>query len=318
MSGPPAERAPLVELANEWVALSLRPDFGARVCSLTDRRTGRQWLVDGSPCEGGAGDDAPYRGREARGWDECFPTVAPCRHPAWGPARLRDHGALWGRPWLIESDDGSLAARFEAPNFRFERRLTLEEATVVAHYRLTGTGRHALPYLWSQHCLLAARRGWRIRLTGASGTARLTGGTAAGQAVPAQAIDWPHLPAPRRDLSVVGGPVDGFALKAYLILGGQAGAELSGPAGGIRFSVEAEDVPALGLWLDHGGWPEEGPVHQLAIEPTSAGADDLVSAEQLGQARLLEPGSVHEWAVRITLLAPGHLPADTTSFPVPS
>lgn len=297
---------PSVELANDRIALSLNPDFGARVTSFTDRRTGRQWLVDGHPCEGGGDDDAAYRGREARGWDECFPTVAPCAHPAWG-GPLRDHGALWGRPWAVERDGAALHARVRGPGFRFERRLTLEEATVVARYRVDATGDHALPYLWSQHCLLAARPGERIRLNGTAGPARLTGGSALQEAIPASAFTWPDLPSPRRDLSLVGAADEGLALKAYLGLAGQASAELSGPSGGIRFSVDAATVPALGLWLDYGGWPEEAPVHQVAIEPTGAAADDLVSAEALGQARWLKPGAPHEWSVRITLLDPDDL-----------
>jgi galactose mutarotase-like enzyme len=293
---------PLVELANERVALALRPAFGARICTLTDRRTGRQWLVDGEPCE--AANGASYRGREARGWDECFPTVAPCRHPAWHGV-LRDHGELWGRPWTVAKAHEALDARFEGPDFRFERRLELEDAGVRAHYRVTATGSRTLPYLWSQHCLLAARPDERIRLTGVSGKVRLSGGRIGERRVPAGTIEWPALRSPDRDLTVVGSPTEGLALKAYADIQGQASAELSGAAGGIRFSMDGGDVRALGLWLDYGGWPEEGPVHQVALEPASAGADDLAAAEDLNQARRLEPGASHEWSVRLTLLGPG-------------
>jgi hypothetical protein len=60
----------------------------------------------------------------------------------------------------------------------------------------------------------------------------------------------------------------------------------------------------MGLWLDYGGWPEEKPLHQVAIEPTSAAADDLAGALALGQARWLAPRETHEWSVRLTLLDP--------------
>ena len=75
--------ARLIESAE--VRLVAVPSLGGRVVSLLDRRSGREWLVQG---EAPAADDrsweaeaAVFAGREAFGWDECAPTVAPCVDP---------------------------------------------------------------------------------------------------------------------------------------------------------------------------------------------------------------------------------------------
>ena len=53
---------------SEAIRAEVEPAFGARVTSLVDRRTGRDWLVPGAAVPGGA-----YGAAQAVGWDECFP-----------------------------------------------------------------------------------------------------------------------------------------------------------------------------------------------------------------------------------------------------
>lgn len=278
----------MLRIGNARLNLTLSPDYGARVQTLTDKLTGREWLVTG-PDSPQTAEDAVYGSAEAIGWDECFPTVGVCEHPGW-QGRLRDHGALWGRPWAVDlATDDCIETRFETDRFRFLRRLTATGASILADYVVTNLGAAPLPYLWSQHCLLAARPGDRIILNGAE---RLLD---AGRPFP-----WPHHPA--RDLTHVGAPDDGFALKAYSDTPHLASAGIEGPDGGIR--LDWDDLPAFGLWLSYGGWPETNPVQQVALEPTTAAADDLTGAEARGQARWLDPNQTHRWSVRMTLTTP--------------
>jgi hypothetical protein len=101
--------------------LTVDPAFGARVLTLTDRNTGRQWLMEGTRASD-TSEEAAYLGDASRGWDECFPTVLSCHHAAWG-GRLRDHGLLWGRPWeVVAVDDRRLEARFRGNGIDFSRR----------------------------------------------------------------------------------------------------------------------------------------------------------------------------------------------------
>ena len=278
-----------ITLVSDRMSVILEPAFGARITALTDQRTGRQWLVDGL-CMGGASDEATYLEAEARGWDECFPTVAPCFHPGWG--QLRDHGVLWGRPWKVTSDPSAerCTTVYADQRFMFERCLLLEGAVLTAHYAVTSYGEVRTPYMWSQHALLATTPQDRLMLDGI--VSMVSGVTH---------FAWPNHPA--RQLSGIGAANEGFALKSYATTPWGASAAVIGPQGGISFSWSSQ-VPAFGLWLDYGGWPEEAPIHQIALEPTTATADHLVAAETKGQARWLGPNDTHQWTVRVTLTGP--------------
>lgn len=280
----------MVTLSTDRMALTVDLAFGGRVTSLTDRVTGRDWLMQG-PRAGDVSEAASYRGAASRGWDECFPTILPCQSAGWGE-RLRDHGMLWGRPWqVVTVGPQHLEAQFQGDGITFIRRLTLQGAGLVAAYAVTSTRAAPVPYLWSQHCVISPVAGDRISLTG-QGRMQAAG----------NAFDWPAHPA--RDLSRVGPADEGFVLKSYGLTPGNATAQIGGPKGGLRFDWDGTEVPALGLWLDYGGWPEENPLCQVAIEPTTGAADDLAGAEALGQARRLIPGETHRWTVRLTLTDP--------------
>jgi len=278
----------VLSIGNDRIGLTILPDFGGRVVALTDWVSGRQWLVTG-PQSGQTGEDAVYGADEAVGWDECFPTVLPCDHPAWG-GTLRDHGALWGRKWIVDHRDATCVdARFETRQFRFARSLTVQGASVTAAYSVTNLGSQTLPYLWSQHCLLATTPGDRIILNGQDD-----------MHIAQDSFQWPAHP--DRDLSRVGDISEGFAMKAYAETPGRASAAINGPNGGLR--LDWDDVPALGLWLCYGGWPKDRPVHQVALEPATAGADHLAAADDMGKARVLAPHETHTWSVRMTLTTP--------------
>lgn len=285
-----AEPSPVSRLSNDRVSLSIDAGFGARVTELFDLATGRQWLLPG-PRTPEVGEAAIYRGTASRGWDECFPTILPCDHQAWG-GRLRDHGILWGRAWTVtDARSDVVEAVFEAKGIRFARRLALSGGQIIATYSVTSARDEAVPYMWSQHCVLQVTSADRIGLSG-PGPMQAEG----------LAFDWPDYPG--RNLRRIGPENEGFVLKAYALTPSTASAEVTGPQGGIRFQWDGHEVPALGLWLDFGGWPEETPLHQVAIEPTTAAADDLPGAIALGQERWLAPGDTHHWSVRLTLLDP--------------
>jgi len=288
-----------ITLMSDRIHLTLEPGFGARITTLTDRRSGRQWLVEG-PCQGDAGDHAGYGAAEARGWDECFPTIGRGVEPVWG--NLRDHGALWGRPWQVTAhpDVRHCTTVYQSPIFAFERSLSLDGGALAVAYSVTNRGSLQLPYLWSQHALLATTPLDELRL---HGIGELVTGTTR--------YDWPHHPA--RNLSRVGQLQEGFMQKSYGAAPKGAAAEVRGPDGGIRFDW-SDDLQAFGLWLDYGGWPPDGPVHQIAFEPTTAMADDLGDAERVGQLRWLAPGATQCWSVCLSVIGPGNPDSLTSSF----
>jgi hypothetical protein len=125
----------IFELGVGRVGLTVDPAYGARVMSLTDRAMGRQWLLEG-PRTDDTSDSAAYLGEASRGGDECFPTILPCHHAAWG-TRLRDHGLLWGRHGRSSRRMIDNSSTLSGEGIVFSRRLTLVGAVVTASYTVT-------------------------------------------------------------------------------------------------------------------------------------------------------------------------------------
>ncbi|MEM7444794.1 MAG: hypothetical protein AAF414_15840 [Pseudomonadota bacterium] len=289
-------------IENDVLSVAVVPSYGAKVVELTDKRTGRNWLVTGSPTEAD-GDDAVFGGREAYGWDECFPTVASCREIELNWA-ARDHGLLWGRPWLFESQDNSITTIFRHESFSFTRRLSLDGPRLTSDYVLENTADTPFSYLWSVHPLFDLSPGETITLGGVDEVSStyvslddyLTGpgplawpsATIGGQTID---LDKVH-PSSRR-----------LAAKLYLDNPDLDRVTLNGANGTLALTWKRDQIAALGLWLDYGGWPDGDPVHQVAIEPTTAPADDLATAREGGRQCVLEPGEVHRWWMGMTFEA---------------
>jgi hypothetical protein len=287
-----------LHISNERIALSIAPEFGARLTTLIDRGTDRNWLVDGA-LVGERSDEAVFGGDQARGWDECFPTVAPCADRTHG-RQLRDHGDLWGRPWTCSVSGDAVQACYEGAGYRFVRDLKLTGDTMELVYQVTNCGSQPIPYLWSQHCLLATGLGDRIDLEGI-GPMTVSVGRSVGAPLTTGQFEWPDLLPGTSNLRPVLDATANFFMKAYAPVCGQTKASVTGSDGSINFSWANADIPFLGLWLDYGGWPEECPVHQIAIEPTTAAADDLAGALRNNQAQWLDRRETRRWTVEITL-----------------
>ena len=290
---------PNLTLENDRIRATVLPSFGGRIVSLRDMRTGRQWMVEGAP-HGSSGGKATYGAREARGWDECFPTVAPCRHESW-PGPLRDHGELWGRAWQAHSEEGCIAACYESSRFRFSRRIGLNRNGLEACYSVTNLDRDPFAYLWSQHCLLAVNTSDRIRLSGICNPV-VTHGVLKGRMLRRQPFDWPRIPEIGLDLTRIMDPDAELALKIHACAEERPSATVHDGRSAICFSWSGVEVPAVGLWLNYGGWQEGRPVHHIAIEPTTALSDSLASAEAIGGSRVVAPGQTHSWRIVIALL----------------
>ena len=331
--GPPFGPFETLELDSGRVRVLVCPSLGARVLSLVDQWTGREWLVAGDPPAvdergepaGWSAPDATFSGAAAYGWDECLPTVAPCPDPAdpGGPS-LRDHGEQWGRPAEVAGDGAALTATW--PGLRrpylFKRRLRLDGPRVVAEYELENRDSSELPVLWSMHPLLALEAGGRMEV---EGLVSVRVSHAAGlplAPVPGRA-EWPETPGTDGRpvaLDVVRGPGAGTALKLY---GGwelygswdsASGEGLPGVAAAVQpdgarleLTWYAPIAPNLGIWLDDGGWPAPpgAPRDQHALEPTTSPDDDLASAIAAGRALVLAPAERVAWSASFRVRAPG-------------
>jgi galactose mutarotase-like enzyme len=287
-------------LEHERIRVEVNPEYGARVTSLLDTHTSRQWMTAGGR-SADTGEGAVYRGDEAVGWDECFPTVGTwdASATAWR-RRLRDHGDLWGRRWTVDSvASGKIALSYADRQFRFARELAVAPATLTAVYRIDNLGAEPLPWLWALHALLALEPDDRMDLTGvdAVDVAFLA---RAGARIETRRLPWsgPNdvLPHP---LSAIQ-PRDSLLAGKFYATGLPGGrARIGQPGRALEISWDAS-ISDLGIWLTYGAWPEPGGHYEVALEPTSAPADHVGQVIAAGTS-MLQPGANRSWTVTLRI-----------------
>ena len=268
-------------LKNDRVEIAVAPALGAKVISLKNLATGRQWMWHPGTSlrlfANRLGDD--FAASTMTGWDECIPTIAPCR---WKGRDLPDHGEVWSVPWQVDEDrwgQGVLktSVKLAISPLSFERSIKLVGGEVRVNYALTNLGAASEDFLWAMHPLMPAGAGDRLDVP--EEVRAMLGNSEWLDTLDASEFCPPYV-------------------KAYAsgISQGHAAAinDVSGDR--LEFSWDASENDKLGLWLTRGGWNGH---HHLAIEPTNAAADSL--AETGTKHGSIGGGASKNWSVRLRL-----------------
>lgn len=303
-------------IENDSIACTLVPALGAKLASLRDRRTGHEWLWR-NPC-------LPFRrvGRassyvaaaDSGGWDECFPSVSPCRYPLapWRGAVVPDHGELWAQEARIETTrdeagGASIRAALAGVSFpyTFARTISLvpDSDTLRLGYEVRNESAHRLACIWSAHLLIPLEAGMRLDLP-AGTIVHVNAGTRGDAPAPSTypwppqtgACPFPALPAP--DV--------GVACKLWSEPLREGWAELVGGAGRLRFSFDPVLLPQIALWINAGAWAGAGgaPYNNLGLEPCFGAQDSLAEAVTHDRPYgILPPGEARTWWLDTTLSA---------------
>jgi galactose mutarotase-like enzyme len=307
----PAAPPGSVELRSGTTSVTIVPALGGKIISL--HTAGREWLWRNAtqppralPAGAAYGDTG-----NGGGFDECFPTIAPCTLPSgttgYGGLTLPDHGELWSRPatFTLETrTDGVHATtewRGERMPYRFVRTVLARNDGVEMRYRVANEGAHRLPFIWCAHPLFPLTK--HTRLVVADGTRmRLWSQRDIELGAPGTELRWPRAVVGGKfvDLSQPHLVARSFACKLFLEPSmGQAAIEENGARLDVTFDTTR--VPFLGVWIDKGAWSlfrRGGAVRTVAIEPGIGAPDSL--AEAMGawrSAAWLEAGETREWSV---------------------
>jgi hypothetical protein len=273
------------ELHGGGTRVKIVPALGGKIASL--QLLGREWLWTNDTME----PRAPVYGSsyvetaDTGGYDECFPTVAPCQLPSgvagFGGVSLPDHGELWAQGAVQVTPVGAVALRYEVSN----------------------NGDAPLPFIWSAHPLFPLTPATRLDLPDG---ARVRVYSQHGDALRGMASEfrWPHVRLEKRiaDLSIPDTLARHYACKLFLDMPAD-GSMVAIEEGDLRLEAvfEARQVPNIGLWLNKRQWtpfPRGKPYLNLGLEPCIGAADALTDA--LGEwhaAHWLSPGETRSWGL---------------------
>ncbi|MEY2466147.1 MAG: hypothetical protein QOD03_668 [Verrucomicrobiota bacterium] len=268
-------------LNNEEVELAVVPELGAKIISLKNLRTGREWMWH--PADGlklfwnRPGDD--FSRSPLVGADECLPTITPC---SWQGRDLPDHGEVWSAPWKVDSaawENGILktSVRLKISPFEFKRTIELVENEIRVGYQLNNLSARDEAFVWAIHPLLRLQAGDQLELPTATRTL-LNGATW---------VDAVETVIPeKKSAKIFAAPVsEGLAAISNQTTGDR-----------LEFAWNSAENNTLGLWLTRGGWHGH---HHFALEPTNADTDVLTLAAGQNRCGVVAASNFVTWQLSL-------------------
>jgi hypothetical protein len=299
-----------VLLENAFTSMTILPEIGGKVVSIQSRTNGHEflWQDDTRPYVQPRYSDA-FGNYDISGFDECFPTIGECPYPdfPWQGISIPDHGELWCIPWQYDLTAQSVYLHTYGVRFpyHFEKWITLAEDTgcYTLTYRITNLSPFDLNYLWSAHPLFAAEEGMRIVLPSQPDMRFIfaAGNRVAGEAL--QKYRWPWLSSPSGDpvdYSMIGSPALCANDKVVTDAPAEGWCALYQPHTrdfvALRFA--AEEIPYLGICINHASWPFEGVAgYWVALEPCTGYPDRLDQAIAQHAYKTLSAHSSTQWTL---------------------
>jgi hypothetical protein len=299
-----------VTIENDAIRLSVWPQIGGKISSIVDKADGFELLFN-YPAEVSETSlyGKSFENTWNTGWDECFPTVAPClypRHPYEGIA-VPDHGELWSLPTTAVPTRDGLTTVWHGLRFGyvFTRKLYLEGSAIIAEYSVLNHAPFEFRFMWCAHPPMSMIAPVELDLP--AGQWRLDHDMAGDRA---HGFDWPHVAA-GIDLSRPAALPERSAWKAFAIAPIQGPATIRYPTRKrtATFEYEAEEShdeegiiggpPAYwGVWVTTGGWASQ---RYFDIEPTIGRYDELAKCIQDRSAGTVPPMGRRQWTMRLTL-----------------
>jgi galactose mutarotase-like enzyme len=302
------------ELHGGGTRVRIVPGLGGRIASL--EALGREWLwtSDALPPQEPI-DGASYAEvGDTGGYDECFPTVAPCQLPAgvanYGGLALPDHGELWSQRAAIDVDthvEGQRAVctwEGRLMPYRFTRAVQVTpDGAVTMHYAATNAGSTPLPFIWSTRPMFPMTPATRLDLPSGA-RVRVSTQTGDGLRGLAGEFRWPHARLEKRiaDLSVPDQLARDYSCKLFLDV--PPGAKVAAiEEGGARLEMafDEQSVPNIAVWLTkrpRRSFRRGKACMTVGIGPCLGAPDSL--ADALGEwrgAQWLAPGETRSWAL---------------------
>jgi galactose mutarotase-like enzyme len=302
---------PALVLETSALRLITVPRMGAKITSLFDKQTGREWLLpptnrDFKPVAYGAS----FVDQDMSGWDEIFPTTGACLYPVEGRYKdvpLPDHGEVWALPWQVDDitpNTLQLSVIGRALPYRLTRTArVIDDQRAHFAFEVVNTGSEPLSALWSAHPQFVVDAETRVRLP--EGVTHVVNVHATEDW---QELDrvYPWAKAQSDDgrwhrLDVIG-PAERHTCRKFFVHPDQpinwTALQQGDDGPWVRLSWDSECIPYFGLWVDEGTY---NPAPTAALEPTTGYYDRLDRAWENRRAMHLLPDTPVRWSVDVEL-----------------
>ena len=285
-------------LENDFLKVSVIPELGAKIAQIKDKHANYEWLWEdpSRPLRARQVTDK-YDEHDITGFDECFPNIGISSYPGDPDLILPDHGELWSQAWTCEKTNDSIisTAIGKVLPYKFERKITLKDRSLVFSYAIENTGQESFKGFWSAHPLFKAVEGMQILLSGNPPmtkefgfSGRMGSDGADGYEGHLDDYVWPNtigesgknhdlsqvtLAEPLTDKVVVSAPDDGV----ITLLNPQHKCS-------VRFLLNPQEIPYVGICFNLDAWPFTGrKARWLAIEPCLGPTDKLDESDRMSQ-----------------------------------
>lgn len=271
-----------------WTVECLPAD-GARLSLLS---YGRQPLLTAPPqhFRPPSRDFGRYETRPVYGYDDCFPSVDPCRYPREGGFPIADHGELCWLPWNVTATDHQLHCQVQSRQLpiRFQRTMTFTAASLRWQFSVVNDTDIPLPFLHVMHPLMPPAALVDLNL-------------------PDFATAWDDVansPIPQanpRNLAAGLLSLRSGQYRMLLLREIQPGRFSLHFRSGYTLNVvfPAEIFSTLAIWWSNGGYPNEHGVrrYEFAFEPLAGPATSLEHSAEQGRCQMALPRQTTTWSI---------------------
>jgi len=230
-----------------------------------------------------------YETRPVYGYDDCFPTVDPCKSPDQS-TDYRDHGELCWLQWNVKVDGKLLiCSTFCAkPKVTFNRILEFSGDKLTWKFEVINTSGEKYRFLHVMHALMPLNQIQSIQLPAFSKCIDDVNSVDLPLDTPQKMED--HLLAIKPD-----------QFEMLLLRDINAGKVKLGFKENLSLEVSFDNklFPTLGIWWTNAGYPAESGLKrtECAFEPIPGTCSNLFDTVKDGVSLIAEPGETIKWEI---------------------
>ena len=230
-----------------------------------------------------------YETRPVYGYDDCFPTVDPCKSPN-GSVQYRDHGELCWLTWDVQVNKNKLACSTTCPNpkVRFQRILEFDGNKLKWKFEVENLSHQMHAFLHVMHPLLPLDQVQSIELPEFAKSIDDNLSLKLKFNSPRQVVD--HL------FTIETGKYNMLLLRNI-----KDGAVKLGLQKDLFLQMYFDNnmFPTLGIWWNKNGYPVEDGLkrNECAFEPIPGTCSNLYSSYNEGVCLTVEPRKRTTWEI---------------------